>query len=170
MNNIRLAITGHRLKHLGGYIGDIAKKKQQLLYDVIGKNLQEIKPTHIITGMALGVDQMVAKQAITLNIPFTAALPCWFQDKFWPDDTRKEYMNLLKQATEVIYVHNGSYKEGCMNKRNLWMLDRCDALLAVFNGVSNGGTAHCYNAALRRKIDIYRIIPQQVWLENGIDG
>lgn len=144
-----IAGTGHRPDKLGGY-NDKVKSKLVYLAEV---GLKMNEPYGVISGMALGWDQALAIAAIELGIPLLAALPFKNQDCKWPDRSRKEYKNILSKADKIVIVSDGEYSASKMQKRNKWMVDNCDLLLALWNG-SFGGTANCieYANSVNRKI------------------
>lgn len=43
------------------------------------------------------------------------------------------YFSILEQADKVVYVSR-EYREGCMLKRNRYLVDHAACLLAVYNG------------------------------------
>ena len=65
----RVAITGHRPGVL------FKDKPYDELYNILERVFIGLKPDQIITGMALGADQMAAEAAMYLGIPFLAAIP-----------------------------------------------------------------------------------------------
>lgn len=137
-----VAGTGHRPNKLGGY-GMPATVR---LVDLARDWLEENKPEKVISGMALGWDYALAAAAFDLDIPFIAAVPFEGQDKMWPDESKRNYRALLEEADKVVYVCEPGYAPWKMQKRNEWMVDACDTLLAVWNGTS-GGTANCVRYA-----------------------
>lgn len=160
---MRVAITGHRPDKLGNdYDGTgplMIKLTTRLLELILG-----IQPTQMITGMALGVDQLWARLAITNNIPFIAAIPCWGQYDKWPLEAQHKYAELIKHPLcHMHIVTPGPYDSKCMQIRNEWMVDRCDKLIAVWDG-SAGGTANCYKYATTKlhKDHIIRINPKEL--------
>ena len=153
-----VAFTGHRPDKLGGY------KLPNPIYNSVCKqiesNLLELKPDTTISGMALGIDQWAAYICFKLKIPFIAAVPFKGQEKAWPMSSQITYHQLLKKASEQVIVCEGSYSAVKMQTRSQWMVDRCNILLAVYDG-SGGGTANCINYAksLRKKNNLYKSIP-----------
>ena len=141
-----VAITGHRAQHLGGE--GLTNPRKVYVLKQLEEKLLQIKPkaTKAITGMALGVDTWFAEICIKLNIPFVAAIPFVGQEKIWNEQQQRKYHELLMEAHETIVVAEGEYAAYKMQKRNKWMVDNCDLLLAVFDGTS-GGTANCINYA-----------------------
>jgi uncharacterized phage-like protein YoqJ len=140
-----LSITGHRPNKIGGYKNEIFSA----LAGFAMKSLQGIKPDKVITGMALGWDQAVAWACINLNIPYIAAIPCYGQEKVWQKRYQIAYKLLKDYASEVVVVTKHPYAfagRDCMQKRNVWMVDNSDGLLALWNG-SHGGTKNCIDYA-----------------------
>lgn len=151
-----IAFTGHRPNKLGGYkLPNPTKDKiQSFLTEIIGN----LKPDKAISGMALGVDQWAAETCITLGIPFIAAIPFIGQDKIWPTHSQIAYKSLLSKACEEIVVCEGGYLPEKMLKRDCWMVDNCDKLIAVWDG-TNGGTGHTVKYAKDIGKPIERINP-----------
>lgn len=101
--------------------------------------------TDFISGGALGFDQIVAsmiiaKKEMGYNIRLALALPCRNQDKFWSVQQRKLYFDLLSEVDEIIYVSE-EYYDGCMDKRNRYMVEKSAycicALLNLHSGTGN---------------------------------
>lgn len=154
-----VAFTGHRPNKLGGYI--IPNPTYNRIRTQIIQVLTEIKPTRIISGMALGVDQWAAQIAVELGIRFTAAVPFRGQEDAWPTSSQNTYKALLDQANEVVIISDGGYSPHKMQIRNEWMVNNCDKLIAVWDGTP-GGTANCVSYAKGRGRDIIRIDPNKI--------
>jgi len=138
------AVTGHRPDKLGGY-GDAA---QRFLKEFAKDRLPGIvKGARVITGMALGWDTAVALACVELHIPFIAAVPCENQDQYWHWSDKITYNWLLGKASGFSLV-NREYTSTCMQERNQWMVDRCDGVIALWDG-STGGTKNCIDYAKR---------------------
>lgn len=150
-----LAFTGHRPDKLGGYGPSVLQNK---IRDLISLVISNSKATTVISGMALGVDQWAAEEAVKLGVPFIAAVPCEGQDSRWPQASQSHYHDLLAKAQKVVVVSPGPYAGWKMQKRNEWMVDQCDALVAVFDG-SDGGTANCVAYAENKRVPIILIDP-----------
>ncbi len=133
-----LAATGHRPDNLGGFSPDV---RMQLLQVAIA-HLERHRPAAVISGMALGWDQAWAMAATTLNIPFIAAVPFAGQESVWPTASRETYRSLLGLASEVVTVSQGGYTARKMQRRNEWMVDRADGIVALWDGTF-GGTHNC---------------------------
>ena len=152
-----VAFTGHRPDKLGGY------KVPNPIYDHVYKQiktaLQELKPDKVISGMALGVDQWAAAIAYKLGIPFLAAIPFDGQESAWPQESQKTFRLLRRLASEEVIVCEGGYAASKMQTRNIWVVDHCDKLIAVWDG-SKGGTGNCVEYAKAIGKDIYYIDPR----------
>lgn len=143
--------TGHRPESLvlGGAeaYGDALRTSLTVFATDV---LEELEPVAIISGMALGWDQALATAAIDLGIPLTAAIPFPDQHKRWPPEAQERYLWDLANAHEIHTVRD-TFSKGAYQERNVWMVKNCDHLLALFNGVSRGGTYNCIKYADRVK-------------------
>lgn len=144
---IVIAGTGHR--YFGG--PDIV----EIVEDWLNNMLHTLKPRWVISGMAVGFDTYLAREAVRQSIPFTAAVPFAGQETRWPSGARAEYKRLLALADKIYYVSPGPYDPGKYQVRNEWMVNNCDLLLAAWNGKA-GGTARCvaYAQKVGRRIEL----------------
>ena len=115
--------------------------------------------THAISGMALGIDTLFALVAIDNHIPLECAIPCLHQDKMWVQSSRNQYKKILSASQFQTLVTNSEYTQYCMQRRNEYMVDNCDLLIAVWDGTS-GGTANCVRYAVERGTKIIYINPR----------
>jgi uncharacterized phage-like protein YoqJ len=156
-----VAFTGHRPNKLPnketGY--KLPNPTYIKVCKEIDKNLRELKPDKVISGMAQGVDQWAAHIAHKLGIPFLAAIPFEGQESAWPMASQKTFQNLLKLASEVEIVSPGGYAAYKMQVRNEWMCDHCDKLIAIWDGTP-GGTGNCVNYAKGKNKEIIFINPR----------
>lgn len=137
--------TGHRPDKLGGYSEAVTAR----LVDLARAALLHYRPEKVISGMALGWDTALALAALELGIPLIAAIPFEGQEKAWPAVSQARYRDILSRATEIVIVSAGRYSGWKMQVRNEWMVDRCDILLALWDG-SEGGTRNCLRYAERK--------------------
>lgn len=151
-----VAFTGHRPDKLGGY--ETPNPTQRWVCWCLHDELLALKPDQTITGMAQGVDQWAAAICLNNNIPYIAAIPFVGQESMWPAAAQSRWRYLLGRAVETVVVCEGAYAPAKMQKRNEWMVDHCDVLLAVWDGTS-GGTANCVRYAEKKKKMIVRIKP-----------
>ncbi len=152
---MKIAGTGHRPNKLGGYSDQAFDKLYDIAWGYLSTNIQFIN--QVISGMALGWDQALAKAAIDLNISTIAAIPFKGQEIMWQKPSIKLYNDLLEKCSEIVIVSEGKYSPHKMHLRNEWMVDNCDILLAMWNGDKFGGTYNCISYA-KKKLDSDNII------------
>ncbi len=150
---MNLAITGHRPQKLAG--PEVELQVRAMLRWLFGS----VKPTWVISGMALGVDQWAAEEAMLLRIPVLAAIPCWEQEHFWSDSAKRKYHELLSRVQHREQVTDTVYAPGVMQRRNEWMIDRANAVGAVFDG-TDGGTCNAVKYAIGARKPIFRYDPR----------
>lgn len=151
-----VAFTGHRPDKLGGY--RTPNRKYNWVCWRIEEELLKLEPEKAISGMALGVDQWGARICVRLGIPFIAAIPFVGQESQWPESSQRDYKALLTKASEIVIVSEGGYSPAKMQLRNQWMVDKCEVLMAIWDG-SSGGTGNCVRYAQNVNRQIIRIDP-----------
>lgn len=162
-----IAITGHRPNKLWGY--NLDNLKYQQLHDHLYQLLQEYNPTHCISGMALGTDTIFAIAVLRYkqhnpdkNIKLECAIPCRDYSSKWSEKDKKLYQTIIKQVDIVTLVSDEEYKPYLMQKRNEYMVNKCDLLLAVWDGNEQGGTYNCVQYAKKQGKDIKIINPHEL--------
>ena len=130
------AFTGHReLKD------DFSPKK---LEEAIIAQLEEGVRV-FYNGMAMGFDLLAAEYVLECkkkyeDVKLIACIPCLNQEKYFSDKDKKRYVSVLKKCDEQVLVSE-SYYNGCMQKRDRYMVDRADVLI-TYCKKSKGGTAY----------------------------
>ena len=59
------------------------------------------------------------------------------------------------------HIYEQSYRPWLMQKRNEYMVDRCDKLTALWDG-SSGGTGNCVKYAIKQNKNILTIVPERI--------
>lgn len=145
-------MTGHRAEAFDDYSSQYTKQMLGVMFD-------ELRPKKIIQGMAHGVDLWSAEIAFNKRIPYIAVRP--YLGHSVPDIYRVDYSKALQHAEEVIVVNNDeNYLVQYMHDRNRWMVDHADAVCAVWNGASRGGTSATVKYASKVGKPIYRYNPE----------
>jgi uncharacterized phage-like protein YoqJ len=107
----------------------------------------------LITGMALGFDQLGAEVGLSLGLTVHAYLPCSHQDSKWPAHAKLRYHEILDRIAysgHITMVSPDPYTHRCMQARNEAMVDDADHLIAFWDGLSRGGTFNCIQYAVRQ--------------------
>ena len=122
--------------------------------------------THFISGMAIGADLDFAETVLKLRekqpVKLECAIPCPDQTLKWSYTDKLRYESILNRADNVKIIST-RYTPECMLKRNRYMVDKSELVIAVFNGIKQGGTwytisyAESQNKAIEI-IDICKII------------
>ena len=158
VEEITCAFSGHRPEKLpwGTHEQDPRCLALKLQMEKELRRLCEAGVRRFIFGMARGADQYFLEILcrIRKEYPLTveAAIPCPMQQKLWPREEQREYLvNLGKcDRTHVLEDH---YSEGCMLRRNRFMVEHAQILMTVWDG-SGGGTASTVAYAKARGLTI----------------
>lgn len=164
----RLALTGHRPQDLWGHTNDAH-------YDEVANRLKKYCIDNnidtIISGMALGFDQIGAQVALDLGINLVAAVPLEEQDAIWNDAQKLHYHELLDQADLVVLVSDGKYDKKTgpkkMYNRNKWMIINADQVYALYDEKKSdqkgkGGTRHAVGYARQRHVPLEILDPSKI--------
>lgn len=153
--NKACCFTGHRPKSLRcGYNEEHLNCKQIkiLLQHEIIRLIDNFAVTRFISGMAQGVDIWAAEIIIGLKedypeITLEAVLPCSSQTRGWNVKYRERYDRMLNLCDKVTCLQE-EYSPNCMMKRNRYMVDMSDFVMAVWNGKPSG-TANTIKYAVK---------------------
>ena len=127
-------VTGHR---------DIPAERADRIRDLLRREILAAIGdgcTHVISGFAAGADllfaELVAELKATYPITLEAAIPYPGRMKT-PDKT---FQRLIR-CCDVVKIHSDTYYKGCYMRRNRYMADQSQRILAVYDGRPAGGTA-----------------------------
>ena len=133
----------------------VAADRHQI-YDDLRNHVLQLRTQHpdlvLISGMAEGWDEAIAKVGMREGIPFLAYVPNrGYGNYYWRDHSltgrnrMSTFNELLAAAQKVIYVAQGIYVGNVHANfvRNQVMVDTCDMAL-VYNPQSSG-TRHAVN-------------------------
>ena len=153
-----VCVTGHRPQGLPKDVSG-APTLESAVRTAARWLLTEHKATWLLSGMALGVDQWVAEEALTVpGVQVCAAIPCLQQERFWSRDAQAKYIDLLSRVHAKHFVTTEPYRKHVMQLRNQWMVDQAALVFAVFGGTP-GGTANCVKYAIAARKPILRFDP-----------
>ncbi len=120
----------------------------------------DIGYTHFISGMAEGIDIMVAEIVLGLkyeynHITLECAIPFPKQSARWSFYNQERYNEIISLADKITVISPTFYK-GCMHVRNKYMVDHSSLLIAVFNG-SDGGTKNTIELARQKNLEVWLV-------------
>lgn len=135
-------------------------KLKNALYAKIRFLVEKRGVLHFISGMARGVDTFAAEAVLAVrdefpSVELEAAVPCADQARLWKPADRERYLGIIG-CCDVKTVLEERYTAGCMQRRNRYMVDNSDILIAVWDG-SPGGTCSTVRYAEKRGKEILRI-------------
>ena len=95
-----------------------------------------------ICGMAKGCDLYFAEIVLALRdeyqgLTLEAAIPCETQSHGWSGEERRRYNYILHQCDNVTLISR-EYTPGCMQRRNKYMVDSSQVLIAARTGAPGG--------------------------------
>lgn len=112
---------------------------------------------HFLCGMAQGTDLYFCQAVVDLRtrhpgVTLEAAVPFAGQADRWPEADQHRRLALLDQCDLETMVQH-TYTPGCMGRRNRYMVDRSSLLIAVYDGVPQGGTMNTLAYAMRKGLE-----------------
>lgn len=118
---------------------------------------------HFICGMARGCDFYFAEIVLALRqerpeITLEAAIPCPTQSRAWTAEEQERWQALVTACDYETMVQE-RYSPDCMIRRNRYMVDHSDLVIAVYDG-ADGGTRRTLEYAIRKKVPFLDIRPQ----------
>lgn len=158
-----ICFTGHRPNHLPwGYNEDcdMCKEFKAKLLNLVAVCAKCGFET-FISGVALGFDTFACDSVLAVknkipNVDLVLAIPCKNQPEKWGEVDKQRYNDILSRANPVFVSTN--YYQGCFIKRNHFMVDKADLVIACF-GNQKGGTKSTVDYALKKNKNILFIKP-----------
>lgn len=136
----------------------LKKEMKSIVIELVEKH----SVTHFISGMAIGVDMIAAEIVLELKkgypqITLECAIPCETQAVKWSEKYRNRYFSLIEQSDKETMLQT-HYTPDCMMKRNAYMVDKSDYVIAVWSG-SPSGTGKTVMYAKKKNKTIIQIKP-----------
>ena len=136
--------TGHRT------IPENDKAKLGILLDNIIEALYNKRVVFFGCGGAYGFDTEAEYAVLRAKerhkeIKLILVLPCKEQDKYWNDESKAMYRDILSKADKIVYTSE-NYASDCMHKRNRHLVDFSGYCIAYCTKQS-GGTVYTMNYA-----------------------
>ena len=148
--------TGHR-RLPANRLEQIKKLLERRIKDLIEyKNVDTF-----IAGGAIGFDMLAAETVLDLKIKFPAIklylyLPCYNQSANWAGKYQFKWHMMMSRVDGYIYVTEGNYTEGCMQRRNFKMANDAEYCIA-YCALAGSGTGATLGYAEQCSCDIYNI-------------
>lgn len=152
----KCSFTGHRSVSESHY-----KKLESLLERAIEYAYAEGCRV-FYTGGALGFDTMASKSVLSYRIKHNdvrliVAVPCKNQSEKWNESDKDMYDYILANADEVVFCSE-EYTKDCMKKRNTYLAETCDMLIA-YSGKYASGSAQTLRMAQALGKEVYNLYP-----------
>ena len=138
-----ISFSGHRSQKIGGFV--LPNPTYISICKQTAAILQELKPEKCISGGALGYDQYSAFVCLKLGIPYDLAIPFEGFEKRWTEQSKRAFQALRNKAAKTVIIEK-EFSIAAYQRRNEFLVDNCDLLVACWNGTP-GGTANCVRYA-----------------------
>lgn len=155
-----VGVTAHRPQSIDNDFSLTSPKWEWISKELKGF-FEDINPTVVVTGMALGGDMLAAEVAFDLDIKVRAVIPFEGQESLWEEDQKKRYHEILKNCFDVFYTAEGGYANWKLHARNHFIVDNTNVMCAIWNGGYEGGTGSTVKYAEKREKPIYQINPNK---------
>lgn len=149
------AFTGHRENKLpwrGDEDDPRCRELKRCIYDAVAAVYMD-GVRHYLCGMATGCDMYFCEAVLALRgehpeVTVEAAIPFEGQSKQWTAENRRRYDRLVTECDYQTVISRG-YTQDCFMRRNRYMVDSADWLIAAYDGMP-GGTRATILYAMRR--------------------
>ena len=113
-----------------------------------------------ISGMAGGADQIFARLIVEAKAEYPVRLEAAIPYAARTKSRDLVFQSLLAQCDDVTVVCE-QYSSGCFFARNRYLVDRSDAVIAVYDGRKSGGSYYTiqYAESRGREISFVRVMP-----------
>lgn len=150
-----IAFTGHR-----NIAPEQKDKVRERLRKAVSLAYKEGK-YQCICGMALGFDMLAAEEVLSLKarLPYLqliAVVPFRGQNSRWDLAEQQRYDHILAKTDKVIVLSDTYYK-GCLLRRNDFMLQHSNFVIAYYDGKQKGGTYYTCREARKRGMTVVNL-------------
>lgn len=164
MRKITCCFTGNRI--IPNKLYNLIKEKTEKCAENLILEGIEI----FIAGGAIGYDLLCADIVLKLrekypHIKLKIVLPCPDNDKYFSENAKKHYEKIFEQADEIIILSE-KYFNGCMHKRNRYMVDNSSILICLCMK-EEGGSFYTKKYAQNKNLIIYDLSPNKEEYEDS---
>src|SRR5579862_6016618 len=159
--DFRVGITGHRHLNDPDALLPAIGKALRLLRDLLPGHAGSDVVLVAVSSLAEGADRLVARELLAkpgarLEVILPVARSAYAED-FQDSTSRKEFQNLLARASQVRQAPGRPTRQAAYEWAGQRVVDRCDALIAVWDGQpagGRGGTAEIVQYARDREVPL----------------
>ena len=159
---VRVGATGHRTFDDPAEVADRVRIALARLLRLAGDEADGVAVRlEVVSPLAEGADRLVAREVLALpGATLVAALPFPTEDyatDFAAPESRAEFDAFLNGARSVDVMPPVAGREAGYEQVGRWVVDRCDALLALWDGEPSrgqGGTADIIAYAADRGVPV----------------
>ncbi|MCD8189753.1 MAG: DUF1273 domain-containing protein [Clostridiales bacterium] len=159
--------TGHRPNHLPWGRDETrllcVACKEQLAIEIERAYQEGFR--QFLCGMAMGGDLLFAEAALACSalhpdLRLVAAIPCLDQTKGWPREQAERYQRILDRlpSSQQVLIQTERTR-ACMLRRDRYMVNQSQRIIALYDGKSAGGTRYTLGCALKRGLETVIIDP-----------
>ena len=159
--DFRIGITGHRHLNDPELLPPAIRKALRLLRDLLPEHAPADVVLVAVSSLAEGADRLVAREVLArptsrLEVILPVARSAYAED-FQGVKSRREFQNLLARASQVRQAPGRLTRQEAYEWAGRRVVDRCDALIAVWDGKpagGRGGTAEIVRYAREREVPV----------------
>ena len=153
---MKIALTGHTTARLRGKDAEVNDWLDNVLTALLIQS-QEDEEVEFLCGGAEGADTLFGECAFLFpHVKLKLCLPI--------KSYRGHALDALKERADDIFWVSEVWDKGLNTKRDRYMVDNCDVLLAVWDGIKQGGTWRTIQYAMKKKKNII-FIDEEVFLD-----
>ena len=153
--SVSVAFTGHRFISFEKQT-ELRKQLRRIIIEQYKQGM-----TNFFCGMAIGFDLLAAEIVLSLkescpSLNLVAVIPFRGQAEKWNSQHQARYRAVLDKADKV-FVLSENYYNGCLLRRNDFMLAHVCRLISYFDGEPKGGTYYTFQKAKSKGLPIINL-------------
>ena len=164
----RIGVTGHREFTEPEAVRAAVRDAIRQLKEFLPISADQGLVLTVVSPLAEGADRLVAEEVLAeegarLEVAMPMATDDYLRD-FEDESSKQEFKSLLERASHVWQVPAGSYREHGYEQAGRYVVDRSDAVIAIWDGKpprGHGGTGYIVQYARHRKVTLIVV---------GVDG
>lgn len=126
----RVGVTGHQV---------LPPQAVALVQERLPSIFRRLHATEVVGSLAKGADQLCAAIALELGIAIRVIVPSQGYSTTFDKEGLETYERLRREATSVVTLEYADPSEEAFNAAGRQVVDECEVLLAVWDGLSASG-------------------------------